>query len=219
MESKRHGSKNQHRHKHFLRWLLQKFPLKSPDHAHNHVLDIAGGKGELSARLTMCERLKVVMIDPRKANVMKCYVDRVLPTLPKKWQERFKSRSEEFVKNTLEERFRQHTCHFDEDLVERSPEIRSCVENSSLLVGLHADGATEAIVDVALKYEKAFVVVPCCVFPNFFSKREVLENGKMVKVRSHDQFCNYLLAKDPRFSMDEIPIPGRNIAIWWNGKH
>lgn len=39
-------------------------------------------------------------------------------------------------------------------------QVRSC----SVLVGLHADEPTEAIVDTALHLGKSFAVVPCCVF-------------------------------------------------------
>jgi hypothetical protein len=33
-----------------------------------------------------------------------------------------------------------------------------------VIIGMHPDQATEAIVDMALKYRKPFAVVPCCVF-------------------------------------------------------
>jgi len=105
-------------------------------------------------------------------------------------------------------------------------------------VGLHADGATEAIVDAALLYRKPFVVVPCCVFPNLFRDRYVRvplvdapedggdagqESGariveeKRVPVRTHEQFCRYLLEKDQRFMREVLPFEGRNVAIWWDG--
>jgi hypothetical protein len=108
--------------------------------------------------------------------------------------------------------------------------LDASVRNSSLIIGLHADGATEAIVDAALLYQKPFVVVPCCVFPNLFSERYINvpkeenanesndNNSKRIPVRSHDQFCTYLLAKDSRFVMEILPFEGRNVAIWWDGK-
>ena len=55
--------------------------------------------------------------------------------------------------------------------VEASPSLMAAVHSSSVIVGLHADASTEAIVDVALKYNKSFAVVPCCVFPNLFKDR------------------------------------------------
>merc|ERR1712070_719130 len=87
-------------------------------------------------------------------------------------------------------------------------ELQDAVKKATLIIGLHADGATEAIVDAALKYNKPFVVVPCCVFPNFFPMRRLLIDQKdgsppqAIPVRSHEQFCKFLLQKDPRFVME-----------------
>jgi hypothetical protein len=39
----------------------------------------------------------------------------------------------------------------------------------SLLVGMHPDEATEIIIDTALKFNKPFAVVPCCVMSRLFS--------------------------------------------------
>mmetsp|Transcript_1739 Transcript_1739/g.3692 ORF Transcript_1739/g.3692 Transcript_1739/m.3692 type:complete len:113 (-) Transcript_1739:250-588(-) len=107
------------------------------------------------------------------------------------------------------------------------------------MVGMHADSATEAIVDAALYFAKPFVVVPCCVFPNLFPHRTVVKAMEhddddnnptqsteflstmtfaSVPVRSYEDFCQYLLEKDPRLQCTELPFPGRNLAIWWNGK-
>lgn len=224
-ERKRHGARNQHRHKFFVKWLIETFALseddgESPTH---HILDVAGGKGEVSARLAMCHRRSVVMVDPRPADIVHCFESLVLPKIPKKWREKLESQSRQddnFIERTIERRFRQLVTTFEESTLEESVELREAVEQASLIVGLHADGATEAIVDAAMRYRKPFVVVPCCVFPNFFRQREVFEKdtNKMVPVRSHDQFCDYLLAKDDRFRLEVLPFEGRNIAIWWDGK-
>jgi hypothetical protein len=40
---------------------------------------------------------------------------------------------------------------------------------------------------------------------------------KRIPVRTHDQFCKYLLAKDDRFVKEILPFDGRNVAIWWDG--
>jgi hypothetical protein len=104
-----------------------------------------------------------------------------------------------------------------------SPKLHTSVQNAALLIGLHSDGATEAIVDAALYYGKPFVVVPCCVFPNLFTNRYIYvstedEQTKQVPVRSHEQFCQYLLDKDTRFKREILPFEGRNVAIWWDGQ-
>ena len=277
-KSARHGARNQHRHKQFARWILKTFPhvvedcndtIKQNEHSsckidtriddeciqtqQLHILDVAGGKGELSARLSLCHSLRVVMIDPRPADIEAVYMNDVVPKLPNKWQTSINDRLEQtssFVHDELDKRFTQlvmpftspphltasndgQECHY------KDGDLDEAVRNASLIIGLHADGATEAIVDAALLYNKPFVVVPCCVFPNLFNQRyitirnstantdadsdtqgEVLvTKEKRVPVRTHHQFCEYLLAKDTRFKKEVLPFEGRNVAIWWGGKN
>lgn len=264
VKNSRHGARNQHRHKHFARWILDKFPhivedcmdiqidhlnisdsVPAEKTARMHILDVAGGKGELSARLSMCHSLHVVMIDPRPADIESVYMKSVVPKLPKVWQQAIRERlnkSDTFVKDELEKRFSQLVMPFSipSSCTDTSTnQLKPCfqderldvtVRDASLIIGLHADGATEAIVDAALLYQKPFVVVPCCVFPNLFCERYITipnedsitestdANLRYVPVRTHDQFCKYLLAKDSRFEMEILPFEGRNIAIWWDGK-
>ena len=248
---KRHGARNQHRHVHFAKWLQKRFPesfqqSKHDDTTNNtmvslsnnnnnvnhndtssidgmHILDVAGGKGELTARLSMCLQQKVVMVDPRPANVVDCFETLVLPKIPNKWQQRIQQQlaiNPDFVKETLSQRVRQLVTTFDENSLHQDDQLQQAVVHASLLIGLHADGATEAIVDAALQHQKPFVVVPCCVFPNFFPHRHVvMEHGQSsVPVRTHSQFCHFLLHKHAGFRMDILPFDGRNVAIWWDGK-
>jgi len=249
-KSARHGARNQDRHKQFARWILEKFPhvledCKSADvdyessSAHAHILDVAGGKGELSARLSLCHSLNVVMIDPRQADIASVYMNSVVPKLPNKWQKSIEEQLQQsptFVQDKLEKRFSQLVMPFSSPTLFATPtdelgccfqdkDLDAAVRNASLVIGLHADGATEAIVDAALLYHKPFVIVPCCVFPNLFCERyisvPISDNSveeKRVPVRSHDQFCKYLLARDSRFVMEILPFEGRNVAIWWDGK-
>eukprot|EP00584_Thalassiosira_punctigera_P018575 CAMPEP_0172554898 /NCGR_PEP_ID=MMETSP1067-20121228/56917_1 /TAXON_ID=265564 ORGANISM="Thalassiosira punctigera, Strain Tpunct2005C2" /NCGR_SAMPLE_ID=MMETSP1067 /ASSEMBLY_ACC=CAM_ASM_000444 /LENGTH=295 /DNA_ID=CAMNT_0013343361 /DNA_START=259 /DNA_END=1146 /DNA_ORIENTATION=+ len=271
-KSARHGARNQHRHKHFARWILERFPhirgdcsgadadeksLSRPGASTPmHILDVAGGKGELSARLSLCHSLNVIMIDPRPADIASVYMNSVVPKLPNKWQSSIKGKlklSPTFVQDKLGLRFSQLVMPFpspshlemlnEADRYFQDTKLDAAVRNASILIGLHADGATEAVVDAALLYGKPFVVVPCCVFPNLFCERFISvpvnaphgndtgvgsvlsenaqeeENAlKHVPVRTHDQFCKYLLAKDNRFVMEVLPFEGRNVAIWWDGK-
>jgi hypothetical protein len=171
----------------------------------------------------MCHSQQVVMVDPRPADIVHCFETLVLPKIPNKWQARLeeqRSKNPNFVPEIVHSRFRQLVTTLDDHRITESIELQAAIQEASLMLGLHADGATEAIVDVALKYQKAFVVVPCCVFPNLFRDRRVMDmdSQEMVPVRSHEQFCQYLLAKDPRFRLETLPFEGRNIAIWWDGK-
>ncbi|KAL3792692.1 hypothetical protein HJC23_009420 [Cyclotella cryptica] len=260
--STRHGARNQHRHKHFTKWLISKFPHiltdcvdnidhHSPDASQNpkpmHILDVAGGKGELSARLSLCHALRVVMVDPRSADVASVYMNSVVPKLPNKWQASIRQQIQQcptFVGDLLERRYSQlvmpftapvnldsDTCEQRRDLFERNvpPLLHDAVQRASLIIGLHADSATEAIVDAALLYNKPFVVVPCCVFPNLFNNRYIdvpiqdaetgvgTQSTRRIPVRTHEHFCVYLLNKDSRFKREILPFEGRNVAIWWDG--
>ena len=46
-----------------------------------------------------------------------------------------------------------------------SGEHAELLAGCSVVVGMHPDQATDAIVDFALQAGKPFAVIPCCVFP------------------------------------------------------
>jgi hypothetical protein len=52
-----------------------------------------------------------------------------------------------------------------------------------MLVGMHPDQPTGALVLFALKYKKPFAVVPCCIYSKDFPKRR-LKDG--TDVRTHE---------------------------------
>ncbi|CAE7234442.1 unnamed protein product, partial [Symbiodinium necroappetens] len=83
--------------------------------------------------------------------------------------------------------------------------------NASLVAGLHPDEATEAIVDLALDAGRRFAVVPCCVFAEKFPSRELAPG---VPVRTLNQFCAYLCAKDPRIKEALLDFEGRNKVLY-----
>ena len=232
---RRHGARNQHKTKHFVRWLEQQAFFHSAASNPHRILDVAGGKGELSARLIFCSSLvqHVTLIDPRDGvDVASVYHRQVLPKLPSKWQQQYQLRcinQPNFVTDVIKERFAQLAVYFTPETVKEEPLLRAAIEQCTMLIGMHADSATECIVDVALKYQKPFVVVPCCVFPNLFPQRLVAtfpdeksptqpQGHRLVPVRTYEQFCDYLLQKDARFQRSVLPFEGRNIAIWWDGR-
>lgn len=65
--------------------------------------------------------------------------------------------------------------------------LREC----SLVLGLHADQATEHIVELAIRANKPFAVLPCCVFPSLFPQRRLADGEP---VRKYEQFISYLTA-------------------------
>ena len=94
--------------------------------------------------------------------------------------------------------------------------LNSRLSSASLLVGLHPDGATEAIVDFALQHGKPFAVVPCCVFPDHFKGRRLRDEGgaKNREVRSYEEFVEYLRQKDERVRVERLPFQGRNLVVF-----
>lgn len=232
---RRHGSRNQNRNKIFLRWLIETFPeeffycqtkkYKCENIKKPNILDVAGGKGELSVRICICHNARVIMIDPRTADICDCFLKNVYKSLPKKWQQNIfdiKSIRSDFILKLIRSKFRQLSIEFPViDHFGDNYKLHDVIENSTLIIGLHADNATESIVDIAQRYRIPFVVVPCCVYPNFFPDRILFENktGLRVPVRTCEQFCRYLQKKNSHFVQESLPFEGRNVGIWWDGIH
>jgi len=81
----------------------------------------------------------------------------------------------------------------------------------SAIVALHADEATDAIVDTAVRWRIPFLVVPCCVFSRLFSHRK-LPSGE--PVTTHQQLLDYLMAKDKSIQKTTLPFEGSNTILW-----
>ena len=113
---------------------------------------------------------------------------------------------------------------------------RRAWERCALVVGLHPDEATDAIVDAALAAGKPFAVVPCCVFPSLFPHRRLVVAplhvgavgdtrgggggdggtasaagggaGGSVQVRTREQLCQFLCLKAPPGVIRRGKVPG-----------
>ena len=89
--------------------------------------------------------------------------------------------------------------------------LGSAIRDCDVLVGMHPDQATEPIIDAALRLNKPFAVVPCCVFPDLFPER-VARDG--APVRSYAQFLEYLRSKDPGIETAYLPFQGRSRVLY-----
>ncbi|KAL4437804.1 hypothetical protein ABPG77_005716 [Micractinium sp. CCAP 211/92] len=80
----------------------------------------------------------------------------------------------------------------------------------SLVCGMHPDGATEFIVDLALALGKPFAVVPCCVYAAAMPRQAGGTTSR------YEQFLAYLAAKDPagRIQVATLPFEGRNKVLY-----
>lgn len=76
---------------------------------------------------------------------------------------------------------------------------------------MHPDEATDSIVDTALKFNKPFAIVPCCVFGLDFPNRRLPDGGKVV---SYEDLVAYLMAKDPSIQKTFLPFHGKNLVLY-----
>jgi hypothetical protein len=109
---------------------------------------------------------------------------------------------------------------FGEEFVEQH---KNLVEGSSLLIGkltylftllnigMHPDQATELIVDYALRFNKPFAIIPCCVFHRTFPDRKTANGTEVVQ---YQDFITYLTEKDPSIKVEFLPFEGRNKILF-----
>ncbi|KAK9836477.1 hypothetical protein WJX74_001270 [Apatococcus lobatus] len=103
---------------------------------------------------------------------------------------------------------------FDSTFWRQDSPHHALVKASSLVIGLHPDEATEAVVDCALANDKPFAVVPCCVFPRLFPERQLMaEDGTLHPVVLHGELVHYLQAK-ANGKTDYLKFQGRNLAVY-----
>lgn len=102
----------------------------------------------------------------------------------------------------------QLPCRLDDEAIARHHEL---FQTCSVLVGMHPDEATEAIVDAALALNKPFAVVPCCVMSRIFPDRK-LPDG--TPVATYETLVEYLKAKDQRIQTAFLPFAGRNQVLY-----
>jgi hypothetical protein len=105
--------------------------------------------------------------------------------------------------------------HFKEEfygLDSASEELRGVLNAAGVLVAVHPDAATGAVVETAIVLNKPFAIVPCCVFTNMFPHRKTAD-GK--PVTTYEELLDYLQAlggDDVR--RGHLPFQGRNIVLY-----
>lgn len=185
----RHHGSDPCRARVFADWLVQNRLLQ--DQSSSRVLDVAGGKGNLSIALAEFG-VTCTVVDP---------LLRSRRSLKKLQKSRSGCDASDLQLPAFVAAYFDNTTATD-----------ALVAQYDVLCGMHPDECTECIVDMALKHKKPFAVVPCCVFPSLFSERR-LSNGR--KVQSYDDFLLYLREKDPHhIEQATLKIQGRNQVIF-----
>ena len=170
----------------FAKWLVAKYGVEMLSKG-SGVLDVAGGKGELSQALFELGVKKSVILDPYP----RC-----------EGQGSF-----EIIKEPLE--------GDGSRLTDRTDRVGDLVRSCSMIAGMHPDQATEAIVDTSMRLGVPFAILPCCVMPKLFPHRIQKRHGD--PVRSYSTFCQYLLDKAPMgvgFRVEHLHFQGRNKVIY-----
>eukprot|EP00980_Cylindrotheca_fusiformis_P022596 scaffold9485_cov107-Cylindrotheca_fusiformis.AAC.3 len=174
------------RHRVFAKWLVDKYGIDMLSTG-SGVLDVAGGKGELSNALYALGVRKTIILDPDPrcgANV-----------------------PYHVIKEPLD--------GDGSSLTERTDDVGELIRSCSIIAGMHPDQATEAIVDTSLRLGVPFAILPCCVMPKLFPNRIQKRHGD--PVRSYSTFCQYLLDKAPygiKFRVEHLFFQGRNKVIY-----
>ena len=231
----------------FRKWCEEMFGRELME-SNGGVLDVAGGKGELAFELLAYGRVgNVTIVDPRPYHVYGMlqrltmgHVQRVrgretstvtigrhgiehtsaelpLPSHAQAWFEYpLPAAAGSDAGNGM---FSGTSLYVNEKLTSEADQVAYLSKkmwSCAVVIGMHPDQATEAIVDFALAQNKPFAIVPCCIFPKMFPHRKVKSGESVV---SHDQFCQYLIEKDPsRVRRTILDFPGRNVCLYSLGK-
>lgn len=198
------------RHAIFAKWLVESFGARAL-RAGTGVVDVAGGKGLISWELAWAHKVPCTALDPRDA----CPGAAELRRLRRRCLARAeKARADNSLcTDGCEDSGKREDCPTRGDSADpdaivtyvkgclddgvdgkgiEEARAESLLDRASLLIGMHSDEATEAIVDAALRRGINFAVVPCCAFVSRFPNRR-LADGTAVATTA--QFIRYLKAK------------------------
>ncbi|KAG9071300.1 hypothetical protein KI688_005511 [Linnemannia hyalina] len=244
----------------FCRWLVDTFGREYLNSG-SGVLDVAGGKGEISLFLKHMFGVHSTVVEPnvrkdksyQRRNLMDV-IQRQLDieaggdgNIHQRWspvqstssaenQQEDEQKDEEVdrvkerrrIKKEQEAQFvvpRLCTILDEQFAVDQ----KDVFESASILIGMHPDQATEPIVTMALKHNKPFAVVPCCVFAHENPDRRLIDGGE---VKTTLDFIQYLTEKDTFMhesgggggpsqfepvSRQFLPFDGMNIVLFRGG--
>ncbi len=97
--------------------------------------------------------------------------------------------------------------------------LERALSECSVVLGMHPDQATDAIVDFALERGKPFAVVPCCTYSREFPARRRPPSPTNPRgggaVTTHAHLVEYLLAKAPGACRTAtLPFGGMNTVVY-----
>ncbi|CEG37188.1 Zinc finger, CCCH-type [Plasmopara halstedii] len=185
----------------FVDWLVKIFGMKFLASGKG-VLDIAGGRGSVSFELWNKRGLPCTLIEPRPMKLSKQQHNYL------KLKHKQSGGANASANETL---VPQVAAFFNENSFLENMENLQLIEQASLLLGMHPDQATDSILDVAIKFNKPFAVVPCCVFGQNFPDRRLVDGSKVL---SYEHLVEYLTAKHPDIEKAFLPFDGKNLVLY-----
>lgn len=179
------------RHELFAEWIVQEYGDLALRHP---ILDVAGGNGELTRALLRRGVPQIILVDP-KPRLSSCDTAE---------QARIDEKITIIDKPLVDD---------GSDLLE-DPASGTLIQRCKILVGMHPDQGTEAIIDLSQRLnDLPFALLPCCVMPSLFPMRRQRHGDP---VRSYSTFCQYLMEKGEggMYKETSLPFDGRNKIIF-----
>ena len=154
----------------------------------------AGGLDGLHLKIfRITADLRLICVDPRAHKEEGTSTIRSLP----KWKAKRRRKEQDGKRRPPPELLARP---FDEELL-------SDLQKVVLLVAMHPDQATEDVVDLGLRNDIPFAVVPCCVFAHLNPKRPTTYEG----------FLEYLAGKNSGVRRARLNFRGRDTVLFWKG--
>lgn len=183
------------------------------------VLDVAGGKGELSSLLVesgVCPS-ELVIIDPKEnAGGLSRARRKLLRKIGFKESARVVKELFELLNEPCA---RPCDSEPDDPTYNRRtlsvPQVNALGEKARLILGLHPDEATGDIVDYCVAHRIPFAVVPCCVFSRNFQHRKIFDKTSWRSVYSREDLVRYLAERFRKIQVEKLPdFQGANDIVW-----
>jgi len=204
----------------FAEWLCSTYGLE--DLQQGGVLDVAGGRGELSFELSVKRKIPCTVVDPRcpggdsSASSWKGWQ---LSRGQRSWLEssvpglRGYAECQAYVESCPLRQCRamvvaSEFAHAEAPRREWWSEI---VGKCCVVAGLHADQATGGVMELGHAFCKPWAVVPCCTFADEFPERQ-LDDGR--PVRTYDDLVEWLRTRFAKVEVDFLPFYGKNLAVY-----
>lgn len=190
------------------------------------VLDIAGGRGDLSFELLHTHGVKSTVIDPRPVKLSKaqCKLIKKMKKSEASGGSGSGSTSASLSKSRYDKYLPpQMRMLLTPDIWRADTPTGAHLRTCSLVIAMHPDQATGYAVQLATEYQKPFAIVPCCVFSRRFTDRilplsDTLRPGRLVTTR--DDLIRYLshMANTSTYGVPvetiHLPFEGANVVLF-----